>query len=72
MPKWNEFLEYFSSFFKERLIVVLSMFRAKCYACNGGKENEECKICNGTGVLLYLQETEIKSSKKSDSNKEQT
>lgn len=45
------------------------MFKAKCYACNGGKENEKCKVCNGTGVLLYLQKPRIKASKMSESNK---
>ena len=31
------------------------MFRGKCYSCNVGKENENCKVCNGTGTLIYLQ-----------------
>ena len=34
--------------------------------------NELLVSCNGTGVLVYLQESENKSSKKSDSNKEHT
>jgi len=32
------------------------MFRGKCYSCNGGKENDNCKVCNGTGALIYLQD----------------
>jgi len=31
------------------------MFRAKCYFCNGGKEKENCEVCHGTGVLIYIQ-----------------
>jgi len=59
-------------FFIAKYLVILNMFKAKCYACNGGRENDECKVCNRTGFLLYLQGYEIDASKKSDSNKQQT
>ncbi len=72
MPKWNQFLLKFSMLLKQMFFEVYSMFKAKCYSCNGGKENDNCKECNGTGFLLYLQGSEIEASKKSNSDKQQT
>jgi len=31
-------------FFKGWFNVVLNMFKAKCYECNDGKENNDCKV----------------------------
>ena len=41
------------------------MFRAKCYSCNGGKERDDCKVCLGSGILVYVQDPETMSGSSS-------